>query len=171
MIRRISRNEARVLSRRMRDMEACRRDEKDDKDEKHVCDLPVKDQVDLAVGILEEFDVTEIEYEEGEEPNENEAICEDHPDDPDEESSQVGVTVDMDAKKLIIDLDEKEDIEIDLDRPEEEVVAELKEDLTSKLEEQEKEEEEAKECNRRFEAWKRNRRLSKEGKRISRRDR
>ena len=165
MIRRISRNEARVLARRCRedrdceardcDREACRRDEAD-KAENAVDALEVEALVDLAVDALADYGVEEIEYEEGEEPDENEAIC------ADEEGNEVGVTVD--GKNLTIDLDEDEDIVVKLDQPVEDVKAEIKADLEEKMVEQE--DKEAEECNKRFEAWKRNRRLRKEGKRI-----
>lgn len=158
MIRRISRNEARCIR---RDMEArrclssrrCREAE-----EENACDaLEVDALVDLAVAALAEYGVNEIEYEEGEEPDENEAIC------ADEEGNEVGVTVK--GKKLTIDLDEEEDIEVGLDQPVEAVKEEIKADLEEKMGEQE--EAEAEECNQRFEAWKRNRRMKKEGRRIS----
>ena len=168
MIRRISREEARKLSRRCRedrdcdrkdcDREACRRDEADKAE--NACDaLEVEALVDLAVDALAAYGVNEIEYEEGEEPDENEAIC------ADEEGNEVGVTVD--GKKLTIDLDEDEDIVVKLDQPAEDVKAEIKADLEEKMADQE----EAEESNRRFEAWKRNRSLRKEGKRVSRHSR
>lgn len=158
MIRRISRNEARVLSRRFRDDEACGKDklEKEAKKEaESACDaLDVEALVDLAVKALADYGVNEIDYEEGEEPDENEAIC------ADEEGNEVGVTVN--GKKMKIDLDEEEDIVVDLTKPVDDVKAEIKADLEAKMAEQE----EAEECNKRFEAWKRNRKLRKEGKRI-----
>lgn len=165
MIRRISRNEARTLSRRMRDMEAkaCREADKDEDDAKACDALEVEALVDLAVAALAEYGVEEIEYEEGEEPDENEAIC------SDEEGNEVGVTVDVEGKspKLTIDLDEDEDIVVKLDQPVEDVKSEIKDDLEEKMAEQE----EADECNQRFEAWKRARNLRKEGKRVALRNR
>lgn len=152
MIRRISKNEARVLARR------CRRNEAE---AENACDaLEVEALVDLAVKALAEFGVNEIEYEEGEEPDENEAIC------ADEEGNEVGVTVS--GKKLTIDLDEEDDIVVDLAQPVDDVKAEIKADLEEKMADQEEDEKEAEECNKRFEAWKRNRRLRKEGKRVVR---
>ena len=128
---------------------------KDEKDADNACDaLEVEALVDLAVKALADYGVNEIDYEEGEEPDENEAIC------ADEEGNEVGVEVK--GKKLKIDLDEEEDIIVDLAQPVEDVKAEIKADLEEKMAEQE----EAEECNRRFEAWKRNRNLRKEGKRI-----
>lgn len=171
MIRRISRNEARSLSRRMRDMDSrccgssCRR--RDEKGEDDACDaLEVEALVDLAVDALADYGVEEIDYEELDEedrPDENEAIC------TDEEGNEVGVTVDLDGKKpkLTIDLDEDEDIVVDLCQPVADVKSEIQEDLEEKLAEQEEKEE----CNRRFEAWKRARDLRREGKRIGRKDR
>lgn len=148
MIRRMSRNEARRLSRRY------------EAEEKDCCDaLEVEAIVDLAVDALGEYGVNEIEYEEGEEPEENEAIC------ADEDGNEVGVEVK--GNKLKIDLDEDEDIVIKLDQPVEDVKAELKGDLEDKLADQE----EAEECNRRFEAWKRSRALRREGRRVPRRGR
>ena len=150
MIRRISKNEARVLARR------CRRNEAEAEVE-NACDaLEVEALVDLAVKALAEFGVNEIEYEEGEEPDENEAIC------ADEEGNEVGVTVK--GKKLTIDLDEEDDIVVDLAQSVDDVKAEIKADLEEKMADQE----EAEECNKRFEAWKRDRRLRKEGKRVAR---
>ena len=152
MIRKISKEEARMLSRRFRG-EGCKK--KEEKDAENACDaLEVEALVDLAVKALADYGVNEIDYEEGEEPDENEAIC------ADEEGNEVGVEVK--GKKLKIDLDEEEDIVVDLAQPVEDVKAEIKADLEEKMAEQE----EAEECNRRFEAWKRNRNLRKEGKRI-----
>ena len=138
MIRRISRNEARVLSRRIREEEAkveeaCDKEEacrKDEKDAENACDaLEVEALVDLAVKALADYGVEEIEYAEGEEPDENEAIC------ADEEGNEVGVEVN--GKKLKIDLDEEEDIVVDLAQPVEDVKAEIKADLEEKMAEQE----------------------------------
>ncbi len=183
MIRRISRNEARVLARRCREdrccgREACRRRDEADKAEDAIDVLEVKDLVDLAVKALADYGVNEIDYEkagfdEDEMPEENEAIC------ADEEGNEVGVKVDVDNKTLTIDLDEEDDIIVDLAQPEEDVTEEIKNDLEVKLGEQEeaekkakkKADKEAEECNRRFEAWKRERRLRKEGKRIPLRNR
>lgn len=156
MIRRISKKEADSISRRF---EACAKDDEGCKKEaeaENACDaLEMEALVDLAVGALAEYGVNEIEYEEGEEPEENEAIC------ADEEGNEVGVEVK--GKTLKIDLDEDEDIVVKLDQPVDDVKAEIKADLEEKMAEQE----EAEECNRRFEAWKRERKLRKEGKRIS----
>ena len=156
MIRRISKNEA---VRRFRRFEA------DEKEVKNACDeLELEALVDLAVSALAEFGVTEIEYEEGEEPDENEAIC------ADEEGNEVGIEVK--GKTLKIDLDEEEDIVVKLDQPVEDVKAEIKADLEEKLADQEEADaEEAEECNRRFEAWKRKRACSRrEGRCASRRE-
>lgn len=159
MIRRISRNEARRLSNRFegRDCADCdtpkRRGEAEE--ENAIDALETEAIVDLAVKALGEFGVNEIDYEEGEEPDENEAIC------ADEDGNEVGVEVK--GKQLKIDLDEDEDLVIKLDQPVADVKAELKADLEDKLADQE----EAEECNRRFEEWKRNRQLRKEGRRIS----
>jgi hypothetical protein len=71
--------------------------------------------------------------------------------------------VEVKGKKLKIDLDEDEDLVIELDQPVEDVKAALKDDLEEIMSEQE----EAEECNRRFEAWKRSRALRKEGKRVA----
>lgn len=166
MIRRITKDEARRISRRNEACkgEACKDDEackaRKEAEAENACDaLETEALVDLAVKALAEFGVNEIEYEEGEEPDENEAIC------ADEEGNEVGVEVD--GKKIKIDLDEEEDIVVKLDQPVEDVKAEIKADLEEKLADQE----EAEECARRFEAWKRERRLRKEGKRVSSRNR
>lgn len=160
MIRRISKNEARRISRRFEGKDCADCDEprrsRREAEAEDACDaLEVEAIVDLAVKALKDFGVEEIEYEEGEEPEENEAIC------ADEDGNEVGVEVK--GKTLKIDLDEDEDLVIKLDQPVEDVKAELKEDLEGKLADQE----EAEECNRRFEAWKRNRSLRKEGKRVA----
>lgn len=155
MIRRISKNEARRISRNLERgyrREACKKEA----DAENACDaLEVEALVDLAVKALKDYGINEIEYAEGEEPDENEAIC------ADEDGNEVGVEVD--GKKIKIDLDEEEDIIVKLNQPVDDVKAELKDDLEAKLAEQE----EAEECNKRFEAWKRDRKLRKEGKRIS----
>ena len=156
MIRRITKKEARDLAkdmkaRRCADGEACKKEA----EAENACDaLEVEALVDLAVKVLKGFGINEIEYEEGEEPDENEAIC------ADEDGNEVGVEVD--GKKLKIDLDEDEDLIIKLDQPTDKVKEELKADLDEILAEQE----EAEECNKRFEAWKRDRQLRKEGKRV-----
>ena len=152
MIRRISKNEARKLAESIEKEEACKKET----EAENACDaLEVEALVDLAVKALKDYGINEIEYEEGEEPDENEAIC------ADEDGNEVGVEVK--GKTLKIDLDEEEDLVIKLDQPVDGVKEELKADLEDKLAEQE----EAAECNRRFEAWKRNRQLRKEGRRVS----
>ena len=137
MIRRVSRREA-----------ICRKEAeaKSAKDS-----LSMEELVDIAVDALAKYGVNEIEYEEGEEPEENEAIC------ADEEGNEVGIEIKGD--KLKIDLDEEEDIIIDLNNTVDDVKAELDADLESKLAEQE----EAEECSRKYEEWKRrrNRRMEK----------
>ena len=120
-------------------------------------DMEVSDIVDLAVDALEERGVMEIDYQEGEEPAENEAIC------IDEEGNQAHISV-MDGV-LTIDLDEEDMIEVELDETIEEVKAELEEELNEKFEKNEKEE-----ARRRFEAWKKRCKINKmkrEGKRIN----
>ena len=157
MIRRISKNEARRIARRFegKDCEDCKEAPKKEAEAENACDaLEVEALVDLAVKALKDFGINEIEYEEGEEPDENEAIC------ADEDGNEVGVEVD--GKQIKIDLDEEEDLIIKLDQPVDDVKAEIKADLDEKLAEQE----EAEECNKRFESWKRDRKLRKEGKRV-----
>lgn len=139
-----------------KDCEACKDNEacKKESDAENACDaLEVEALVDLAVASLAEYGVNEIDYPEGEEPDENEAIC------ADEDGNEVGIQVN--GKELLIDLDEEEDIIVNLDQPVEDVKEEIKADLEEKMAEQEVAEESA----RRFEAWKRERRLRKESKR------
>lgn len=139
-----------------KESEACKKEAEDKKEAENACDaLEMEAIVDLAVKALADYGVNEIEYEEGEEPDENEAIC------ADEDGNEVGVEVN--GKTLKIDLDEEEDIVVKLDQPVDDVKAEIKADLEEKMADQEA----AEECNRRFEAWKRERRLRKEGKRVS----
>lgn len=174
MIRKITKNEARIIAKHFEGCnkeegcrgEGCRgkgcRDDhrmlkEADKVEKAMDALEVEALVDLAVKALKEFGIEEIEYEEGEEPDENEAIC------ADEEGNEVGIEVKGDTLK--IDLDEDEDLIVKLDQSVDDVKAEIKDDLEAKLAEQE--EKEAEESNRRFEAWKRERQLRKEGKRVA----
>ena len=154
MIRRISKNEARCIARRLKEEKDCEACKKEAEAENACGALDVEALVDLAVSSLRDFSINEIDYAEGEEPDENEAIC------ADEEGNEVGVEVD--GKTLKIDLDDEEDIIVKLDQPVENVRAEIKADLDAKLAEQK----EAEECNKRFEAWKRDRNLRKEGKRI-----
>lgn len=160
MIRRISKKEALCISRRMAERqcedEACKKEAPmKEAEAENACDaLEVEALVDLAVKALKDFGVDEIEYEEGEEPDENEAIC------ADEEGNEVGVEVK--GNQLKIDLDEEEDIIVKLDQPVDAVKEELKADLEEKLAEQE----EVEECNKRFEAWKKDRTLRREGKRV-----
>lgn len=119
-------------------------------------DMEVSDVVDMAVDALEERGVMEMDYQEGEEPAENEAIC------VDEEGNQAHISI-MDGI-LTIDLDEEDMIEIDLDKTADDVKAELEEDLNEKFDKNEKEE-----ARKRFEAWKERcklHKMKKEGKRI-----
>lgn len=119
-------------------------------------DMEVSDVVDIAVDALEEYGVMEMDYQEGEEPAENEAIC------VDEEGNQVHISV-MDGV-LTIDLDEEDLIEIDLNKTADDVKTELEEDLNEKFKKNEKEE-----ALRRFEIWKERLKLHKmkrEGRRI-----
>lgn len=139
-----------------KDCEACKDNEacKKESDAENACDaLEVEALVDLAVASLAEYGVNEIDYPEGEEPDENEAIC------ADEDGNEVGIQVN--GKELLIDLDEEEDIIVNLDQPVEDVKEEIMADLEEKMAEQEVAEESA----RRFESWKRERRLRKESKR------
>lgn len=139
-----------------KDCEACKDNEacKKESDAENACDaLEVEALVDLAVASLAEYGVNEIDYPEGEEPDENEAIC------ADEDGNEVGIQIN--GKELLIDLDEEEDIIVNLEQPVEDVKEEIKADLEEKMAEQEVAEESA----RRFEAWKRERRLRKESKR------
>lgn len=160
MIRRITKNEACKVTRKEENAPCkgrkCMPHKRGEAEEKNACDaLEVEALVDLAVKALKDFGVEEIEYAEGEEPDENEAIC------ADEDGNEVGIEIK--GNKLKIDLDEDEDIIVKLDQPVEDVKAELKDDLDAKLAEQE----EAEESNKRFKAWKRDRKLRKEGKRIA----
>ena len=139
-----------------KDCEACKDNEacKKESDAENACDaLEVEALVDLAVASLAEYGVNEIDYPEGEEPDENEAIC------ADEDGNEVGIQVN--GKELLIDLDEEEDIIVNLDQPVEDVKEEIMADLEEKMAEQEVAEESA----RRFESWKRERSLRKESKR------
>lgn len=125
-------------------------------EEVKVLDMEVSDVVDMAVDALEERGVMEMDYKEGEEPAENEAIC------VDEEGNQAHISI-MDGI-LTIDLDEEDMIEIDLDKTADDVKAELEEDLNEKFDKNEKEE-----ARKRFETWKERcklHKMKKEGKRI-----
>ena len=156
MIRRISRRFEGKGCPDCKENEACKKEAEDKNEVENACDaLETEALVDLAVKVLADYGVNEIEYEEGEEPDENEAIC------ADEDGNEVGVEIK--GKTLKIDLDEEEDIVVKLDQPVDDVKAEIKADLEEKMADQEA----AEECNRRFEAWKRERRLRKEGKRVS----
>ena len=143
MIRKLTRKEETPCVEE-KDCEACKKEA----EAENACDaLEVEALVDLAVKALAEYGVNEIEYEEGEEPDENEAIC------ADEDGNEVGIEVKDNMIK--IDLDEEEDLIVKLDQPVEDVESEIRADLEEKLADQEA----AEECARRFEAWKRERRL------------
>lgn len=155
MIRRFTRKEENPCV-EGKECEACKDDEacKKEAEAENACDaLEVEALVDLAVNALADYGVNEIEYAEGDEPDENEAIC------ADEDGNEVGIEVKDNMIK--IDLDEEEDLIVKLDQPVEDVKAEIKADLEEKLADQEAAEESA----RRFEAWKRERRLRNESKR------
>ena len=130
-------------------------------EEVKVLDMEVSDVIDMAVDALEKYGVMEMDYPEGEEPEENEAIC------VDEDGNQALVSV-MDGK-LMIDLDEEDEIVIDLDQVMDDVKSELEADLEEKFNKNT-----AEEARRRFELRRlrerksRNERMRKEGKRIKR---
>ena len=94
-------------------------------EEVKVLDMEVSDVIDMAVDALEKYGVMEMDYPEGEEPEENEAIC------VDEDGNQALVSV-MDGK-LTIDLDEEDEIVIDLDQVMDDVKSELEADLEEKF--------------------------------------
>ena len=94
-------------------------------EEVKVLDMEVSDVIDMAVDALEKYGVMEMDYPEGEEPEENEAIC------VDEDGNQALVSV-MDGK-LMIDLDEEDEIVIDLDQVMDDVKSELEADLEEKF--------------------------------------
>lgn len=125
--------------------------------------LDMEALVDLAVTALSNYGIEEIDYDDDELPNENQAICQDA------DGNEVGVEIQTGKKgaKLVIDLDEDEDIEIDLSQSVDDVTQELSGDLEDKYNEQE----EAEESCRRYEAWKRNMELREEGRRVSMRRR
>ena len=120
-------------------------------EEVKVLDMEVSDVIDMAVDALEKYGVMEMDYPEGEEPEENEAIC------VDEDGNQALVSV-MDGK-LMIDLDEVMD----------DVKADLEADLEEKLNKNTAEEARRRlELRRLRERKSRNERMRKEGKRIKR---
>ena len=130
-------------------------------EEVKVLDMEVSDVIDMAVDALEKYGVMEMDYPEGEEPEENEAIC------VDEDGNQALVSV-MDGK-LMIDLDEEDEIVIDLDQVMDDVKSELEADLEEKFNKNT-----AEEARRRLELRRLRERKShiervrKEGKRIRR---
>ena len=83
----------------------------------------MSDIVDKAVDALGEYGISEIEYEEDNEPPENEAVCND------EDGNEVNISVNADDAKLSIELDEDNTIEIDLNAPEKDVDEALSADL------------------------------------------
>lgn len=131
-----------------------RRFEADEKEEGAIDTMDMEAIVDMGVKALAPFDIAEMEYEEGEEPAENEAVC--------EAGDDAEVPVKVDGDKLIIVIaagignnDEDATVEVDLTKPEADVKEELDSDLAeifgSEEEEEPKEEakeEEAKECRR-----------------------
>ena len=98
-------------------------DEKEGKEENLIDVVEVSDIVDKAVDALGEYGISEIEYEEDNEPPENEAVCDD------EDGNEVNVSVNVDDAKLSIELDEDNTIEIDLNAPEKDVDEALSADL------------------------------------------
>lgn len=98
-------------------------DEKEGKEENLIDVAEVSDIVDKAVDALGEYGISEIEYEEDNEPPENEAVCND------EDGNEVNITVSADDAKLSIELDEENTIEIDLNAPEKDVDEALSADL------------------------------------------
>lgn len=110
----------RSLNRRFRRYEE---DEKEGKEENLIDVVEVSDIVDKAVDALGEYGISEIEYEEDNEPPENEAVCND------EDGNEVNISVNADDAKLSIELDEENTIEIDLNAPEKDVDEALSADL------------------------------------------
>ena len=98
-------------------------DEKEGKEEYLIDVAEVSDIVDKAVDALGEYGISEIEYEEDNEPPENEAVCND------EDGNEVNISVNADDAKLSIELDEENTIEIDLNAPEKDVDEALSADL------------------------------------------
>ena len=98
-------------------------DEKEGKEENLIDVAEVSDIVDKAVDALGEYGISEIEYEEDNEPPENEAVCND------EDGNEVNISVNSDDAKLSIELDEENTIEIDLNAPEKDVDEALSADL------------------------------------------
>ena len=98
-------------------------DEKEGKEENLIDVAEVSDIVDKAVDALGEYGISEIEYEEDNEPPENEAVCND------EDGNEVNISVNSDDAKLSIELDEDNTIEIDLNAPEKDVDEALSADL------------------------------------------
>lgn len=98
-------------------------DEKEGKEENLIDVAEVSDIVDKAVDALGEYGISEIEYEEDNEPPENEAVCND------EDGNEVNISVSADDAKLSIELDEENTIEIDLNAPEKDVDEALSADL------------------------------------------
>ena len=98
-------------------------DEKEGKEENLIDVAEVSDIVDKAVDALGEYGISEIEYEEDNEPPENEAVCND------EDGNEVNISVNADDAKLSIELDEENTVEIDLNAPEKDVDEALSADL------------------------------------------
>lgn len=119
-------NEAQ-MARRTRRFRRYEEDEKEagDEVENLIDTAEISAIVDKAVDALTGYDCPEKEYddEEKEELPENEAIC------VGEDDQEIPVSVDEENAKLIIELGDDATVEVDLDQPEEDVDAELAENL------------------------------------------
>lgn len=117
-------NEAQ-MARRTRRFRRYEEDEKEEEVENLIDTAEISAIVDKAVDALAGYDCPEKEYddEEKEELPENEAIC------IGEDEQEIPVSVDEENAKLIIELGDDATVEVALDQPEEDVDAELAENL------------------------------------------
>lgn len=113
------------MARRTRRFRRYEEDEKETEVENLIDTAEISAIVDKAVDALTGYDCPEKEYddEEKEELPENEAIC------IGEDEQEIPVSVDEENAKLIIELGDDATVEVALDQPEEDVDAELAENL------------------------------------------
>lgn len=136
-------NEASFRSRSLRSRRYEEDEKEDDKgqEETLIESKEVSDIVDMAVSALGAYGITEVEYEEDEQPPENEAVC------TDEDGNEIAVSVDAEGAKLNIQLDEETAIEVALDVTEEEATEALSGDLEEIFNPEDDEEEDGEDKN------------------------
>lgn len=117
-------NEAQ-MARRTRRFRRYEEDEKEEEVENLIDTAEISAIVDKAVDALSSYDCPEKEYddEEKEELPENEAIC------IGDDDQEIPVSVDEENAMLVIELGEDATVEVALDQPEEDVDAEIAENL------------------------------------------